>query len=213
MDFHVDNNYEWATHKPVIKAVLQLYKPDFAIELGAGYHSTLTLKDSGIRFVSIDDNKEWVDYLFTVYKADVKFHDTGLVNAEISFDKLTPLQRFDLIDFYNDIEIPENGLKLLFIDHFSCGRFIAINTLQPKVDMIIFHDSQPEGQVMFAYDKIDYSGWNIYVLKSPTSWTTLMVKKEIDKGYDELQQALQPWLFEFKMKYPEIPYMELFDKY
>ena len=218
MSFEVDNNYEWATHQPLIKAVLEVYKPGFILELGAGYHSTLVFKEYSRElkpggFVSIDDNKEWLGYLNDVYKTNIQWHDTGMLNANVLYSDLTAKQKAELVSFYNSIEIPNAFLKLLFVDHFTSGRFIAISELKDKFELIIFHDCQPEGQSQFSYDLISYDGFETYYLKSETSWTCVMIKSDIYEGLKELTKAIQPYLFEFKMKYPEIPYMVLTDKY
>lgn len=212
MSFTVDNNYEWATHQPLLKAVLKLYKPEFALELGAGFHSTLALKEAGINYLSIDDDKEWAGYMVDAYKTNVVWHDTGMKNSNMPFTDLKIGEIEKLADYYKAIPI-EVKKNILFVDHFTCGRIIAINTLKSKFDAIIFHDCQPEGQKAFSYDLIDYKGWNDYYLKSISSWTCFMVKQTKDKGFSQLREIIQPFLFEFKMKYPEIPYMELTDQY
>jgi hypothetical protein len=213
MAFEVDNNYEWATHQPLIKAVLKVFNPNFILELGAGYHSTLIFKDHPAEFMSIDDNKEWVDYLNITYGTKILWHNTGFENNNIHYKDLTPYQKSSLAYSYCSLALPGTYKSLLFVDHFTCGRFIAINELKDRFDFIIFHDCQPEGQREFSYDLLNYEGFKTYYLKSQTSWTCLMVNEMLDKGIDPLLEAIQPFLFEFKMKYPEIPYMELTDKF
>lgn len=214
MSFDVDNHYSWATHQPMIKAVMDLLKPDFVMELGSGYHSTLVFKDYWVKLLSIDDNKEWVDYLNITYNLDIVWHQTGIENANIKYTDLPKEDRDKLHSFYKGLLKELSHKKnLLFVDNFTSGRYPAIKELKDYFWAVIYHDCQPEGIEQFSYNLIDPKGFNRYYLKSEASWTCLMIHTQADPGLKKLKKAIQPWLIEFKMKYPELPYMILTKNY
>jgi hypothetical protein len=213
MPIIVDNNYSWATHQPLIKAVMDLYYPKLVLELGAGYHSTFIFRSYLTKLISIENDKEWVEYLNTEFDTKIIYHNLGTINPITVYDKLPESDKATLIEYYNAIEIPEFIPRLLFVDQFTCGRAISINEIGFRFDIIIYHDCEPASVPIYGYDKINLDGYNRYYLKSQASWSCLMVHGDTDKGIEPLHKAITPHLETFKNKYPELPYMALTETY
>jgi hypothetical protein len=83
---------------------------------------------------------------------------------------------------------------------------VAINTLKDKFDLIIFHDCQPEGLIMYSYDQVKTNGFKMKFLKSPTSWTALMYKEERELN-------IQKYIDEYLKDWPEAEPMTLTNEY
>jgi len=191
--------FQWATHQPLIKGVLDLYDPGFVLELGIGEYSTpLFLK---YKYLGIENNPDWVTHIKEKYtKLELIHHD---------LDK----QEGTLQEYYNSISVP-NVPGLLFVDNYESCRMIAINTLRDKFDLIIFHDCEPgPGARINRYSMINSEGFNTYFLKTSANWTGVMVRKVIDKGFTELSKYVNPYVNSFISDHPDMQWMRLSNKY
>lgn len=201
MEFY--EGYESSTHQPLLKAVIKAYKPDFILELGVGDFSTPIL--SGVKnYLGIENNKDWIDRIKKDYDINIYYHkvDFGIATR---LEEIGDKTKNSLVEFYNKIIVPKYGTKLLFVDNWTACRTIAINTLCDKFDLIIFHDCQPEGILMYSYNEIESPDFEMMFLKSPTSWTALMyrIKKELNIQ-PFIDEYLQQWPDAFPMKLTEI---------
>lgn len=189
--------YEWSTHQPLIRAVLESYKPKFILELGAGEFSTPIFIDEGINFLSVENNKEWIEKLQEEYKIKVLFHDLG-IEENIHYNRLTAFQKAEIERFYKSICIPPWRPNLLFVDQYMSCRAISINTLRDKFDLIIYHDSE-EVEVN-RYDLIDKRGFEFNTLKTPKTSTTLMSR--IDQKLN-----IDPFIDLYLKEHPDCEFM------
>lgn len=184
--------HEASTHIPVLRAVIRDYNPLFVLELGIGIYSTPVLVKSN--YVGIENNSEWIGRIKTLFPdADIRHHETDIKRG--TFPKeLNREQIGEITIYYRSLVIPDIHPNFLFVDNYAAFRTIAINELRDKFDIIAYHDCQPE-VTGYEYDKVNKEGFNSYYLKSPTSWTCLMVRMDIDKGKLDLplREYLNDW--------------------
>jgi hypothetical protein len=199
MDNH--KNWEWASHQPIIKAVLDLYKPEFVLELGIGENSTPLF--AGLNYIGIENERDWINYLTDQLRTQQTFIWHNLDRQACS-----------LTDYYNSLQLPADKPNLLFVDNYESCRMIAINTLRQKFDLILFHDCEPTlGAKVNHYDMIDSTGFAVYFLKTPANWTGFMVRQDFDAGFAALQKCAAPHIDEFIGKHPAALGMRLSNKY
>ena len=209
----INSNYAYATHQPLIRAAIECYAPKFALELGTGDYSTPVFTEYDLQLLSIENDGEWIEYVKSKYGlADILYRNLGDIKIGTELGEFTDIQKAEIINFYDTLEIPELKPNLLFVDQFTSCRALSVNSLKEKFDLIIYHDCESAGFAHFSYDHIKDDGFNKYFLKSPLSWTCLMISKDKDKGYEELSNKIQPYISEFKMEY-SLGYMELTNKY
>ncbi len=166
----IDNDMLWATHIPVFRTAMELYKPTFVLELGVGIHSTSAFREYKTKIVSVENNKLWIEAL----KGDIIFHDLGDITEPMTLMELTDIQKQRIVDFYKSLDIPK-GKNLLFVDNFASCRVLAINTIGHKFNCIIYHDSQPGN--CNNYELINLRGFNTYTFETSDIWTSVMIKK------------------------------------
>lgn len=192
------SNYGWATHQPLIKAVLQSYKIKFILELGAGFDSTPIFLESKVKFLSIENDFEWVKAILKKYpEANIQYHDCRLRQGVI-YNKTYQYQKDIIAEYYNRLDIPIPKPKLLFVDNFAACRLIALNTLGHKFDFIIYHDSHCRG---YAYHKINLTGYKKFELFTELSNAVLLVKDGINT--DLLLPEFDRQIKEFQLKNPD----------
>ena len=191
----IGKTWQWASHQPLIKGVLDLYSPRFILELGIGENSTPLF--AGLNYLGVENDKEWIKHIGSTCRANqlIMWHD---------LDR----QKGTLAEYYDTIPLPEDEPKLLFVDNYESCRAIAINTLRNKFDIVIFHDCEPEpGARVNHYGIVNSEGFNVYFLKTSANWTAVMIRTSIDIGFGELLLKVNKHIAEFKHKHPDMKEM------
>ena len=199
-DMKNEKTFQWATHQPLIKGVLDLYDPKFVLELGIGENSTPLFLN--YKYLGVENNLEWINHI------KEKHRNLKLIHHNLDRQEGT------LQDYYNSIPVRGDSPRLLFVDNYESCRLIAINTLRDKFDLIIFHDCEPEpGARINHYDMINSEGFNVYFLKTSANWTGIMIRVIIDEGFDELSKYVTPYINRFVTDHPEMQWMRLSNRY
>lgn len=192
----IENSYEWNTHKPILNLVMEEYKPQFVLELGCGFNSTPILCKAP-HYIGIDNDKEWLETLQKQMPDNTfEFHDLQGVGKHVQFKELKETSKFNLFNYYDELrghleDKPQP--RFLFVDQFTCARNISINLLSDHFDFIAFHDCQPEGMKVYAYDLSRLKDkFEIFILTSPTSWTGFLVSKKGDTS--DIVDKIQPYI-------------------
>ncbi len=202
---NITRGFEWATHQPLIKAVLDLYDPAFVLELGVGIYSTPLFKGRNAMFV--ENNKEWANKMSSELGIDVIHHELNGITEEHGVRDMTEQQELEVIWFYDALEIPDVKPRLLFVDHLPAIRSLSINFLRSQFDLIIYHDADEAGNLVNQYHLIDKYGFNCYYLKTNMTGACLMIRQEIDKG--NLHEVIQPYIRMFMSEWDTCTKMEL----
>lgn len=207
---NIGNSYAWSTHQPLIRAIMELYKPTFVLELGIGNNSTPVLLEYTAKILSIENDLEWINVIKKTYeKIDVIHHNLENITVNTLLNNLNAEQKKKIIDYYTNLEFPQLKPNFLFVDQYASCRALSINSLGEKFDFIMYHDCDPTGYNANQYSLINIKGYNTYYLKTPTTWTAVMIKKEIDKGFKELSNIINSHIIIYKKNHPEMNYMEL----
>ena len=197
---NIEKEWNWASHQPLIKGVLDLYDPKFVLELGIGENSTPLFLN--YKYLGVENNPEWINHI------KEKHRNLKLIHHNLDRQEGT------LQDYYNSIPVRGDSPRLLFVDNYESCRLIAINTLRDKFDLIIFHDCEPEpGARINHYDMINSEGFNVYFLKTSANWTGIMIRAIIDEGFDELSKYVTPYINRFVIDHPDMQWMRLSNKY
>jgi hypothetical protein len=196
----------WASHQPLIKSIMEFYKPKFVLELGIGNFSTPELiKDTD--YLGIENDSNWIETIKNKFKnLNIIHHDLGKeVEISTKYKSLSEDQINKFIKFYDNIHIPSVSPKLLFVDHFTSVRTISLNTLGNKFDIIIYHDSEePNGVQWYNYDLLSLNQFKKYHLKSDVVWTTLLIKELDFKIIDLIDKNIK----DYKNKYTDVSNMK-----
>jgi len=197
---------EWTTHQPLIKAVMQSYKPKFVLELGMGNFSTPLFLQKDVAYLGVENDLNWIGHLKNnLGPMNTIFHDLGPgVKLGTHLNEISENIRASIVDFYKNLKYPDLKPNVLFVDQFTSCRTLSINTLGEYFDVIIYHDCQPAGIPCYSYDLINLEGFQIFTLKSDISWTGLMVKKY----NNDFSKVIKLFIQEYKKNNPDITYME-----
>lgn len=209
MNIESDEFYAYSTHQPLILGVLDLYKPQFVLELGVGLYSTPLFK--GTFYMGIENNKEWIAEIEKKLGISIIYHNLGNIGISVYLPSMTQEQKDGIINYYKNLPLPQNRPNLLFVDNYPSCRALAINTLKERFDLIMFHDAEPGTFDVDGYNIVDFSWFNTYYLKTSANWTGLMVRE--DRGYEALLKSTQPHIDEYLKTHSLITMMKLDNKY
>lgn len=206
------NGYEWMTHAPLIRAVMDVYSPAFVLELGVGDYSTPIFVEYGVKYLGVDTELEWVNDIIKKYDVNVFYHEIGEIGRRLNYKKITEEQRADIREYYEGLMFPELKPNLLFVDQDATCRLISIQVLSPKFDIILYHDHDEMGFEDNSYDLINDYGFNRYALTTERTGAGVMIRQGIDKGIEVLNDAIQPYIKQFVEGLTDCKWMN-FDRY
>ena len=207
--------WKWASHTPLIKGILDLYKPQLILELGCGMYSTPLFQSNDIVYKGIENDLKWIKSIKNELGVDIDYHDLKGIDRTELWGGLSRLQKKEIKEYYqnlstSDFVLMDRNPKLLFVDSFACTRKIAISVLKPQFDIIIYHDSQPNkksGIINHLYNQEEEAGFVKYHLKTVRNWTSVMLKT--DKGIEMLKNNVAPYIVDFYKQWGQNVGMEI----
>ncbi len=198
-------DWEWNTHQPLLKMLIEVIGPKLIVELGTGiFSSPIFFKSNAEKLFFIDNDEKWLEKIQKENISDsrciFRFHNLGdkiIISTPVSDLKEVEFKKIQTyyVNFSKEIDLERHAPKLLFVDHFRCARALAINSMFNSFDVIAYHDSQsPNGTLHYQYffDKEIYKKFNLFCLKTSTSWTHVFIRKTFHSLEKELFQKIQP---------------------
>lgn len=206
---YVAEGWIWATHQPLILAMMEYIKPKFILELGIGIYSTPLFLKTDVKYLGVENDKGWIEKLKEKYDIEIIHHDLIDFIDGIPLTALSEEQKTRITKFYDNVPIPDITERLLFVDQYSGCRTLSINVLKTKFNYIIFHDYDRFGLKANNYELINMDGFNIYILKTTETGTAIMIKKEFDIGLNMMKEITKPYIDGFLETYKDCKLMEL----
>jgi len=208
----------WGSHQAVLKATLEVLKPNSAIECGCGNYSTPHMKWIPY-LITIEHDIKWAKeiqrkYPWRLAKPDENSLD-GIKKSPVTWNWFIrefqaknptrinelPEGEFEKIcNYYESLANELDLFDLLFVDTFTACRIPAVLYLGRIAKTIIIHDLEPPGPEVYEWHRLDefLKDWNKYIHKPmghvgnghQIPWTGLYSKTELP--LDELNKAMEP---------------------
>jgi hypothetical protein len=209
----IDNSYGWSTHKPLLKALIDVYKVENIVELGIGLHSTKLFNESTNikRILSIENDIKWLQLYQknNLIKSNhiVIYHNLGndITKQKLPKD-LSQHQICRIADYYLNLEyIIRDRFDLLFVDNFAAYRSIAINQLFHRFNIIVYHDSESTDFYQYYFKKDILDNYSKYTLMTDSVTTSCFVKhdKEVELTTN-IQDHIDEYCIENNLKRPSV---------
>jgi hypothetical protein len=208
LNIKIETIWYWKTHQPLIHLMMNLFKPNLVLELGMGENSTpVFLSYNPEYFICVENDTRWIDYILSKYsfrsEDQIILHDLNNPSIIVSTTKITDEEvkqsQIYYCNFKDHYLRDRKERQLLFVDNFACLRMIAINAFWKEFDVILYHDCEPEGMIMYSYnfDEILSNGFEQYILKAPTAWTGCLLRSSLGYTKEQLNEAIQPFIDSF----------------
>ena len=174
----------WGSHIPLLTAVLEILKPNTAVECGCGNYSTPLLASfCKNELTSIEHDCKWGKRMKKEFP-EVHFILDEIPLCERRFLKKGQLEDIELL--YKNYAAGFSPFDLLFVDTVACGRVPAFNALKHRAKWIVVHDTDPQSHLHYNYDLLDTKGMFHYLLKPDGNvnghkleWTSLYTHKKL----------------------------------
>jgi len=192
----------WGSHLPVLTAVLEVLRPQSALECGCGIFSTPLLRRVP-RLHSIEHSAGWARAVRGRYPP-TPGHSWTVERVPTTCSKPAPEvdpKRVETIQaFYRALALEEAPVDLLFVDTFAACRVPAVLALGPKAQWIVVHDLEPPGREHYGWPRLDafFEDWKQYVYRPPhgSAWTGLASREPLDLdnlSHAALHEARRLW--------------------
>jgi len=63
----IESNRIWASHRPLVLAVIDVYRPSFVLELGIGDFSTPLFQNKEFDYLGVESDPEWIERIAGKY--------------------------------------------------------------------------------------------------------------------------------------------------
>jgi len=185
------NEWDWSSHQPLIKTLVEVFRFGYILELGVGKYSTPIFLEQNADLVCIENDPKWMAHVqaFVGDAKNVQFLYHRLsdhIKPSTKSYELSEAETSSVISYYKELGYkiaarPKSELKLLFVDQFACLRTHSINTMYDKFDVISYHDCEPNGIPWYSYHFVDglLENYVQYKLVTPISWTGCFIKKTL----------------------------------
>lgn len=142
---NIREKFDWGSHIPLNKSLLEIFDVSGVVELGIGHYSTGTFIDSGVKkLLSIETDKSWIANIIKKYPEDDNhkyfYHETFDVLRGTPRWKVPKQTHEKNISLYKSLNTSE--YNFLFVDNIASLRRDALEILHNKFDIVVFHDTQ-----------------------------------------------------------------------
>lgn len=178
--------WQWASHAPILKALVSAVDFSLIVELGCGENSTPIFAKSSANLICVENNCDWLSHIRTLLEGrqntDFRAHilDAPIEIGTKAFE-LSVSQRSSIEAFYRELlhNLSRLTPSLLFVDQYTCCRSISINILNTAFDVIAYHDCEPAGIPWYTYsfDRAVTEAFDHYYYKTPEVWTGVFMRR------------------------------------
>lgn len=180
--------YKWGSNRPVLKTIMEFFKPTGVLELGVGKYSTKLLYDYNIPLTSIETDEAWInevgDTLLPRDNFKLIHHPLG-IHFKTKYQDIGDKDKEKSVRFYT--QYVEPNMEFLFIDHVSGLRAYTLVHMFGKFKYVAYHDAEPKQYKNYNYHSLTPNKiQNYYHILNNTplvSTGILIHKKSIDDIY------------------------------
>ena len=183
------------THLPILRAVLDVFKPKGIMELGTGLKSTPFLYSYNSTLLSVESDLGWLKNVEPLVIPrdgfELIYHDIGHgVDVKTKYKQIPTGVVDECIKFYQEL-MKNHNLDFLFVDHVSGLRVTTIIELFGEFSVVAYHDAQHKG---YFYDKlleITLDDYLHVMFESLGVYTGILVHKDYSESMEMFDSSLK----------------------
>lgn len=181
----------WGSHKPLLRAVMEILRPESVVECGCGKYSTPIIEQTAKKIITIEHDTIWASKIIKQYTDHLNHHwlIQALPNAHNGIRR-SAMKDVDLAwvdNYYAKLNL--EPCDFLFVDSFACARVPAMLHLTDGAQMVLLHDLERNSPEFYSYHLIGnkMKGWWRYryaplgmISKEHViPWTDLFARQEL----------------------------------
>ncbi|MHA1469192.1 MAG: hypothetical protein ACTSSP_01380 [Candidatus Asgardarchaeia archaeon] len=185
--------FKFGSHRPVVRAICEVFSPESVLELGAGRFSTKYFHDKDMKCISVENDEEWFEKLSGsidfIGGNELILHKIEGITKGTRCKNISELIKTEYVNYYIDI-INNNKIDFLFIDNFRGLRNIALVNLYKYFDFVVFHDAEDHH---YEYDiqAINKDDYIIMMYKSLGIYSGVLINRKYQSQQDKFLRKLK----------------------
>lgn len=186
--------FEYGTHLPVLKAIIDVFQPRGVLELGAGRFSTPLFYHQMKTVVTVESDAKWIEEVAKDVPPRESFHLVhhalpGLT-SRTRINSIPERTKAESLRFYNRLLAQHPGLNLLFIDHVSGLRAYTLANLHARFDFVVYHDAEDRGYGYEQFIPTLSTEYFHFLFRSFIPYTGILINKKFADRVSDFNRAL-----------------------
>jgi hypothetical protein len=186
--------FEYGTHLPVLKAVVEVFQPRGVLELGAGKFSTPLFYRHVKKVITVETDETWIHEVGKLVQPREGFalihHRVPRLTSKTRARAISQGTKNECVKYYEGIIDRHPELDFLFIDHVSGLRSWTLFHLYTRFDFIVYHDAEEKGHGYERFSDFDNGEYFHYVLRAYIPHTGILIRKRFSPSMAEFQRCL-----------------------
>lgn len=196
----------WGSHKPLLKALIDIFNPYYVMELGIGLYSTPILYNNCIKYVGVEQNLEWINKILSIpefQNLEILHHNID-IKIDQKYNDIKVSNKIELIQFYQMLKnsliefgLPKNEYSMLFVDNYTGCRNIAINVMFDAFDIICYHDSEAVEWYGYDFNEELKNNYSHYTLMTNCIGTSVFIRKSLKNLSCQLGHVIEAYIVQY----------------
>jgi hypothetical protein len=186
--------FEYGTHLPVLKSIVEVFQPRGVLELGAGKFSTPLFYHHVKKVVTVETDEKWIQEVAKLLAPRDGFalihHSLPHLIPKTRIGAISQRTKNECVKYYQEIIERNPGLDFLFIDHISGLRAWTLFNLYKRFDYIVYHDAEDKGYGYEQFSGFDNGEFLHYILRAYIPHTGILIRKKFSNSLTEFQRLL-----------------------
>jgi hypothetical protein len=186
--------FDFGTHVPVLKSILEVFQPTGILELGAGKVSTPLFHQCGSRLITVETNAQWVEEVRHLVPPRENFtlihHVLNGIHERTKIGAISQRVKDECIQYYRRIVAANPDLNLLFIDHVSGLRAVTLAALYQAFDFVVYHDAEDKGYGYELFSACPTDNYFHFVLRTFVPFTGILIRRSFAGRLADFKRVL-----------------------
>jgi hypothetical protein len=197
----VNLEFEYGTHLPVLKSIVEVFQPRGVLELGAGKFSTPLFYHQVEKVVTVETDHKWIQEVARMLPPRDHFsllhHCVPHLTSKTRFGAIPQHTKDRCVKHYQEIIKHNPALDFLFIDHISGLRAFTLFALYDQFDFVVYHDAEDKGYGYEEFPRFDNGDFLHHVLRAYIPHTGFLIRKKYSRRLGEFKRVLNKNALEY----------------
>lgn len=186
--------FEYGTHLPVSRALIEVFKPKGVLELGAGKFSTPLFYQKVKKLVTIETDATWIGEVAKIVPPRDGFeliHHSVKLSSKTRARSISQKVKDECVAFYRNAMARHSGLDYLFIDQVSGLRAFTLFSLYRQFEFVVYHDAEDKGYGYEQFADCDNGEYFHFLMSTYIPFSGILIHRKHAAKMAEFKQALE----------------------
>jgi predicted O-methyltransferase YrrM len=199
--------YQWGSHRPLIKTIMEVLTPKHVLEIGLGLFSTPLIYKYNTKLTCIESDYNWISKVLEklpMKKGFKVIHHNIKLSYKKTYEQVDQKIKDEAVEFYKKFLTPD--MDFLFVDHIGALRVDTVMNLYKRFPIIAYHDAEETSDKYYYYHLFKPTEeYTHKINETPTYQTGYAIHKKFEpfmkKFYEELYKNNKLYCSEYGIKF------------